>query len=81
MWFWPSVPYKKCCCGGLFLLGCRTLLVSNVNELTHVAFRDEAHQYVLQEDEVVNLNLCSGGNGVGSGFGSSNNNGTRPKTR
>jgi hypothetical protein len=56
------VPHKTCCCGGLFLPGCRTLLVQNVNELTHVAFRDEAHQYVLQEDESLSLNLCPGFN-------------------
>ena len=56
------VPHQKCCCGGLFLAGCRTLLVQNMNELTYVSFRDEAHQYVLQEDEVANLNLCSGFN-------------------
>jgi hypothetical protein len=54
------VPHKTCCCAGLFLPGCRALLLQNVNELTHVAFRDEAHQYVLQDEASLSLNLCPG---------------------
>ena len=34
--------------------------MQNVNELTHVAFRDEAHQYTLQDEPSLSLNLCPG---------------------